>query len=497
MIRPLEQTTRSVNDLERFLGASESGSTVTFTGITTNSNDVLPGDLFVAAPGATPTSRHGSEFNEAAISRGAVAILCDHPIQTSEVPVILHPALTMMIGEVASWFYGSPSRAMACVGITGTNGKTTTATLLKQLWESDGRTTGLMGTLGVDIAGEFHPGTHTTPTATEVQSITATMLERHVRNLVMEVSSHALELGRVSGMRYAIAGFTNLSQDHLDFHGDMESYFQAKAKLFTSQYSDLGIINIDDAYGAQLFASATIPMVSVSRRDRKAHWFYERIETEHQGFRVAIRGESGILIEGFLPLLGEHNLDNALMAIAIAVLQGVDPLVIAAALPQLKSVAGRLELVKVGQDFQALVDFAHSPDAVVRILKTLRTAAHARSGRLIAVLGCGGDRDRTKRPLMGKALIDGADVAIFTSDNPRSEDPQSILDEMTIGLELNEESAIESDRRMAIALAVATAGSLDTVVVLGKGHETGQEIAGVKHPFDDRVELAQAIEALR
>lgn len=497
MIRPLEAHSKTIGELLRFLGLPETQSEISFTGITANSREVQSGDLFIAAPGATVDSRHGAEFVESAIANGASIVMSDRAIEFTGTPVIVIEELTAMIGEISSWFYRSPSRSMSCVGITGTNGKTTTATILKQLWEADQRSTGLVGTLGIDIAGDFHSGTHTTPSAPELQAILATMSERHIRNVAMEVSSHALSLGRVSGVRFNVVAFTNLSQDHLDFHGDMDQYFAAKSKLFTQQYGDLAIINIDDAHGARLLESASLPTVSISRSNRKANWFYDSIAPESNGYRIAIRGESGILIEGFLPFLGEHNLDNALIAVSIAVIQGVDPLVVAAALPRLQSVAGRLEMIDAGQKFQAVVDFAHSPDAVIRILETLRKPAHDRGGRLIAVLGCGGDRDNSKRPLMGKALLEGSDVAIFTSDNPRSEEPNRILDEMIHGLKLRDESTIEVDRRSAIALAVATATDNDTVVVLGKGHEVGQEIAGVKYPFDDRIELASAIEALR
>ena len=497
LIRPLEPHAKSLLELSRFLSLSESDSSATFTGITADSRDVQPGDLFIAAPGAQAGSHHGADFAQVAVVNGAVAILSDRHIHSINVPVIVTDQLPMMIGVVAAWFYGAPSRSMSCVGITGTNGKTTTATILKQFWEADQRATGLIGTLGIDIAGEFHPGTHTTPTAPELQSVLATMSERHIRNVAMEVSSHSLVQGRVQGTRFSLVGFTNLSQDHLDFHGDMESYFAAKALLFTQQYAEKALINIDDAYGARLVEQSELSVVTLSRSNRKANWFYDRAEAEANGYRIAIRGDSGILIEGFLPFLGEHNLDNALMAVASAVIDGVDPLVIAAALPQLKTVAGRLEIVDAGQKFKALVDFAHSPDAVVRILETLRKPTHERGGRLIAVLGCGGDRDASKRPIMGKALLEGSDVAIFTSDNPRSENPAAILNQMTAGLNLKAESAIEIDRRVAIALAVATASDEDTVVILGKGHEVGQEIAGVKYPFDDRIELARAIEALR
>jgi UDP-N-acetylmuramoyl-L-alanyl-D-glutamate--2,6-diaminopimelate ligase len=309
----------------------------------------------------------------------------------------------------------------------------------------------------------------------------------------MEVSSHALEARRVSGTKFAIVGFTNLTQDHLDFHGDMTSYFAAKSKLFNSEYSELGFVNIDDSYGRELFNNSQIPVVSLARVNSSAQWHYEQIDSTSRGYAVAIRGTGGILIEGEFNLIGEHNLDNLLMAVAIAVQFEVDPLVIGNSLPLLSAAAGRLESVDIGQKFLALVDYAHTPDAVTRTLATLKKST---TGRVIAVLGCGGDRDRTKREVMGRELLAGSDISIFTSDNPRSENPESILKEMVTGLNLGENSSVVVDRREAIALAVANALPGDCVIILGKGHESGQEISGVKYPFDDRIELARAIEEL-
>jgi UDP-N-acetylmuramoyl-L-alanyl-D-glutamate--2,6-diaminopimelate ligase len=309
----------------------------------------------------------------------------------------------------------------------------------------------------------------------------------------MEVSSHALEAKRVTGTKFAIVGFTNLTQDHLDFHGDMASYFAAKSKLFTNEYSNLGFVNIDDAYGQELFNNSQIPVISLARENSSAQWHFERIESTPRGYAVAIRGTGGILIEGNFNLIGEHNLDNLLMAVAIAAQFEVDPLVIGNSLSLVQAAAGRLESIDIGQKFLALVDYAHTPDAVTRTLATLRKSV---SGRLIVVLGCGGDRDKTKRPIMGQELLAGSDVSIFTSDNPRSENPESILKDMVSGLTLGENSSVVVDRREAIALAVANALPGDCVVILGKGHETGQEISGVKHAFDDRIELARAIEEL-
>jgi UDP-N-acetylmuramoyl-L-alanyl-D-glutamate--2,6-diaminopimelate ligase len=382
---------------------------------------------------------------------------------------------------------------MQIIGITGTNGKTTTTTILNQILEFAGKPTGLIGTIGIEIGPEKLQANFTTPEACDLQSLLATMQERHISHVSMEVSSHALEAKRVAGVKFSMVGFMNLTQDHLDFHGDMASYFAAKSKLFTSEYSDLGFVNIDDTYGKKLYNDPQIPMISLSRENREAQWRFERIDSTLRGYSVSIRGTGGILIEGEFNLIGEHNLDNLLMAVAIASQLEIDPIVIGNSFMHLKGAAGRLESVDIGQKFLALVDYAHTPDAVTRILATLRKSVN---GRVIAVLGCGGDRDKSKRPVMGRELLVGSDLAIFTSDNPRSEAPETILSEMIAGLELKENSVTIVDRREAIAFAVTNALPGDCVVILGKGHETGQEISGEKFPFDDRIELARAIEEL-
>jgi UDP-N-acetylmuramoyl-L-alanyl-D-glutamate--2,6-diaminopimelate ligase len=313
-----------------------------------------------------------------------------------------------------------------------------------------------------------------------------------MRNMFMEVSSHAVSLNRIGGAHFDIAAFTNLSQDHLDFHGDMDSYFAAKAALFSYKYADCAYINIDSAWSKKLLETQELPVVQISRHVRSADWYFERIETGVRSTAIAIRGTGGILIETTTKLVGDFNLDNLLMAIAISVASGIDPIDISAITPKLNGAEGRLEKVDLGQSFSALVDYAHSPDSVTRVLAALREST---AGKIIAVLGCGGDRDKSKRPLMGAALIAGSDVAIFTSDNPRSEDPVQIVKEMVSGLTLPSTSSIELDRKQAIDIAVAAAKPGDVVVILGKGHEPGQEVAGVKLNFDDRLVLAAAIEA--
>jgi UDP-N-acetylmuramoyl-L-alanyl-D-glutamate--2,6-diaminopimelate ligase len=308
----------------------------------------------------------------------------------------------------------------------------------------------------------------------------------------MEVSSHAIALDRIRGSHFAAVAFTNLTQDHLDFHSSMEEYFQVKAALFTFEYADLGFINIDDPYGARLAEGTRIPIRTLSRSNLKADWTYAGATAHLRGNDVSIRGLGGVLIEGKLPLHGSYNLDNALMAVAIAFESGVDPVEIAAILPSLTGARGRLEAVDIGQDFAAFVDYAHSPDAVARVLEACRSMTQ---GRVIAVLGCGGDRDASKRPLMGQALATGSDIAVFTSDNPRTEDPLKILDQMVDGVIMSTSDRVIPDRKVAIEYAVSLASRGDVVVVLGKGHETGQEREGVITPFDDCLVLAQSIEA--
>jgi UDP-N-acetylmuramoyl-L-alanyl-D-glutamate--2,6-diaminopimelate ligase len=501
-MRPITPQSRSLSQIIRFLdikdiedieGIEQEVLEVSISGISSNSQGIHPGDLFIAQAGVNAHSTHGAQFAESAIVAGAVAIISDGKgeFKSAAVPVITFPDIANVTGELTSWFYNHPSRAMFTVGITGTNGKTTTTSILYQLWKLANRSAASLGTLGTLIDGEHCAGTHTTPFAADLQSTLAAIVERGVTHTAMEVSSHSLVQDRVRGTRFSVVGFSNLSQDHLDFHGDMESYYSAKAKLFNLSYADRAVINVDDEYGLRLTNEISIPFSTLSRTNPKAQWSYANYQPIHNGFEVSIRGEGGILIEGEFPLVGEHNLDNALMAIAIAVESGVDPLLIAARLRELKAIPGRMESINLGQEFTAIVDFAHSPDSVEKILRSLKKTT---TGKVIAVLGCGGDRDATKRPIMGKLLYDLADIAIYTSDNPRSEDPLEILSEMTAGVTLDSHCHIEAERSAAIALAVNYAEAGDCVLILGKGHEVGQEIAGVKHPFDDRIELARAIE---
>ena len=491
MTRPIEEFKRTVEAVAAIANAELRGDAATvITGLTLSSKDVQEGDLFIALPGE---KNHGADFVKDAISLGAVAVLTDvaGAAKVKGVPVIVSSNPRRAAGVISAWFYSEPMRDLYSVGVTGTNGKTTVTTLLHQIMSAAGRESGLIGTVETRIGEEVITSKRTTPESSDLQALSAVMRERHMRNLVMEVSSHAIALERIRGSHFAVVAFTNLSQDHLDFHKTMQAYFEAKAKLFSYEFADLAVINIDDSYGIKLAELTELPVMTVSRHDQSATWHYTSISKDYVGAHVAIRGSAGILIEGKVHLHGGYNFDNLLMAVAIATESGIDPIDIAAILPQLTGAVGRLDAVRLGQNFTALVDYAHSPDAVTRVLETAREIS---DGRVIAVLGCGGDRDTSKRSLMGKALHDGADVAIYTSDNPRSEKADAILVQMTLGLEIHEPSAVIEDRADAIRAAVNEAQEGDVVLVLGKGHEKGQEINGTVHPFDDRVELARAIE---
>jgi UDP-N-acetylmuramoyl-L-alanyl-D-glutamate--2,6-diaminopimelate ligase len=478
MERPLEPSQKSLSTIATFVGAASDFEDVAITGMTHDSTAIEGGDIFLALPGAQV---HGASFWAKAKERGARAVITD-------------PYGATLISNFPTLVVDNPRRSagdLFSVGITGTNGKTTTTTLLHQIWSFAGRESGLIGTVETRIGAEIVPSIRTTPESCDLQALVATMRERHLQNFTMEVSSHALSLERIRGSHFSVVGFTNLSQDHLDFHHTMEEYFLAKAGLFSYEYADLAVINMDDVYGRRLADLAEVPIVKLSRRDPHADWSYASFQPHLRGNDISIRGTGGLLIEGWLPLHGEYNLDNALMAIAIACESGIDPIDVQALLPKLVGAVGRLESIDLDQDFGAFVDYAHTPDAVTRVLQACRQMS---TGKVIAVLGCGGDRDKSKRPLMGRALLDGSDVAIFTSDNPRSEDPQMILNQMTASLHVDYPNVEIVDRRIAIEHAVAQAGPGDIVVILGKGHETGQEIAGVVHSFDDRVVLGAAIE---
>ena len=462
---------------------------VVISGVSINAQKVLPGDLFIAFAGA---KTHGISYLEQAISNGAVAVLSDKKIEGS-IPSFIHPKPREIVGAISAWLYGHPFESMKAIGITGTNGKTTTANLVKQIWQLNSITSGLIGTLGIEIADEKLESARTTPEADDLQAVAAAMVEHGCKNLVMEVSSHAIDQGRIKGAKYEVVAFSNLTQDHLDYHLNMENYFQAKANLFTSEYAKVAVINVDDSYGKKLSQQVKIPVATVSRKDTNADLFLAKAEINNGTHQVEIKSKTGEILSENFALLGDYNLDNLLLAVAIVNSAGLSLDKIAPTISKLKSVPGRLESINAGQKFTALVDYAHTPDAVERVIATVKSAT---KGKIIGVLGCGGDRDASKRLLMGHALFNGCDLAVFTSDNPRSESAEAILKEMTKGLDLGNKGFIEIDRKSAIDLAVKNAQSGDVVLLMGKGHESGQEVNAVVTPFDDRVELAESIKRL-
>jgi len=406
-------------------------------------------------------------------------------------PALLVADPRARLGAVASRVYGDPSRRLAVYGVTGTNGKTTTAYLLEAGLRAAGATTGLLGTVETRVAGERLPSQRTTPEAPDLQALLALMVERGVTAVAAEVSSHALALGRVDGTHFRAGLFTNLSQDHLDFHPSMADYFEAKASLFAPGRCDVAVVDTAGSWGARL---ADRLRGQAGQRGvflgPGGDW---EIEGEQSPF--VLRSAGGRRLRAEVGLLGAFNVRNAALALVALVETGVDPDAVMRGVGALAGVPGRMERVDEGQPFLAVVDYAHTPEAVATLLRTLRPLTR---GTLVAVLGCGGDRDRGKRPLMGEAVARFADVAVLTDDNPRGEPSAAILSALedgAAGVPAGEraEVVVEPDRAAAIALAVARVRPGDTLVVAGKGHETGQEAAGRVAPFDDRAVLRAAI----
>jgi UDP-N-acetylmuramoyl-L-alanyl-D-glutamate--2,6-diaminopimelate ligase len=383
--------------------------------------------------------------------------------------------------------HDDPAAGMLVLGVTGTNGKTTTAFLLEAGLRAAGHRTGVVGTILTRIGDEVLPSVRTTPEAPDLQALLALMRERGTDAVAMEVSSHALALGRVDGLVVDTAVFTNLSQDHLDFHADMADYEAAKARLFTPAHARRGVVCTDDDAGRRIAGGAKVPIATLSTTGPDADWVVGDVDLRGEGSTFTLSGR-GAEVRAQVQLPGAFNVTNAALALAALAESGVDVHAAAEGVAELPGVPGRMERVDAGQPFLAVVDYAHTPDAVATLLRTVRAVT---TGEVLVVLGCGGDRDVAKRPLMGRAAAEGADVAILTSDNPRSEDPLEILRQMAAGAP---GAVVEPDRRTAIELAVARARAGDAVVVAGKGHETGQEVAGVVLPFDDRVVLREALE---
>ena len=470
-------------------GAGVSG--VRVSGVTLRASDVRPGDLFAALPGSRA---HGADFAAQALAAGAAAVLTDAAGATrpghGRVPVLVHPRPREVLGPVAAHVYGDPTARLSVLGVTGTSGKTTVAHLVEAGLAAAARPAGVVGTVGTRITGHKVPSALTTPEAPDLQALFAVMAEQGVTDVAMEVSSHALALDRVSGTRFTVAAFTNLSRDHLDFHHSMDEYFEVKAALFDGR-AEHNVICVDDEWGRRL-AEGTPNAVTVATAGEADWRAVGRTADACGGQSFTAVTPDGAELKVELRLPGAFNVANALVALASLDAVGVPAATAAAGFADL-AVPGRMQRIEEGQPFLAVVDYAHKPGAVAALLDALRPQV---PGRLIVVLGCGGDRDRGKRPTMGAVAAGRAEVLIVTDDNPRSEDPAAIRAEMIAGAEAEPghgEIVEIGDRQAAIAAAVARAQPRDVVVVAGKGHETGQEVRGVRHPFDDAVELASAL----
>ena len=459
---------------------------VEVTNLAYDNRAVRNGTLFFCVSGFT---RDGHDFAPDAIARGAVALVVEQPLNLG-VPEIEVPSVRAAMAPAAAAFYGDPTASLTTVGVTGTNGKTTTAFLVRALLEADERQTGLLGTVTSVVGGEERSVERTTPEAIDLQRTFREMVDGGDVACAMEVSSHALDLHRADAIHFAVAIFTNLTQDHLDFHGTMEEYFLAKRRLFTDGRPKYAVINVDDPYGARL--ASEIPDAVTFAIEREATYRASDVETDLTGSRFTVDGPDGVT-ELRSPLPGLFNVYNVLGALAAVRALGVSAETSRAAIETAGSVPGRFEPVDAGQDFAVLVDYAHTPDSLENVLRAAGGLVDGRGGRVHVVFGCGGDRDRGKRPLMGEIAKKLADRVIVTSDNPRSENPEAIIKEILVGTGPDTEH--DPDRRAAINTAIASARPGDVVVIAGKGHEQGQEFeGGRKIPFDDVTVAREALE---
>ncbi len=484
--RPAHPPATPLADVARWAGVAEvPESPTSVTGVTLDSRRVRPGDLYVALPGSRA---HGATFADQAVGSGAAAVLTDAagPV-TAAVPVLVGTDLRRRLGDLSAQVYGRPGEALATIGVTGTQGKTTTTRLAEAALQAAGVRAACVGTIGTRIAGEDVKTSLTTPEAPDLHALFAVMREHEVAVCAMEVSSHALVMGRVDGVVFDVAVFLNLGHDHLDFHADVEDYYRAKASLFTAERARRAVVCVDDEHGRRLageVAAAGLPLRTFGLAD-DAEWRAVDVDLLREGSRFTVAAPDGRRFPAGVALPGEFNVVNALAALAAVDAAGLDPEPVAAAMATSGGVPGRLERVEEGQDFLVVVDYAHKPDAVAAAIATLRPLADG--GRVLVVLGGGGDRDRGKRPVMGEIAARLADVLVVTDDNPRTEDPAAIRAELLAGTRDGAAEVLEvGDRRAAIEEALRRAGPGDVVLVAGKGHETGQEVDGVVHPFDDR-----------
>jgi UDP-N-acetylmuramoyl-L-alanyl-D-glutamate--2,6-diaminopimelate ligase len=471
-------------------------------GVKHDSRRCEPGDLFLAVAGS---QSDGAEHIADAVARGAVAVLAERPLMAA-VPVLVSANALLALARIARLLYDDPSAGLKVVGVTGTNGKTTTSYLVEALIKADGDRPATLGTVNFRGPGGLLPATHTTPMADDLMRLCRWAAESDATHLVLEVSSHGLAMHRVDGLHFDVAAFTNLSQDHLDYHGDFESYEAAKRRLFTELSPNWSVINVDDERGRALAESLRGGVLRCSKYagpgvDVGAVSF----QCERAGIRAEISTPAGAFqLES--PLVGEHNLENLLIAIGCGHALGIEPTVMQHALASAQGAPGRLERVEHPNDVLVFVDYAHTPDALARVLATVRGSTR---GRLIALFGAGGDRDPGKRPLMGQASAELADIVVLTSDNPRSERPERILEAIEAGVRSGGMALlapaelatarrgywVEPDRRSAISLAISLARAGDSVLLAGKGHEKVQIVGDKRLPFDDVVEAQAAIES--
>ncbi|WP_370636123.1 UDP-N-acetylmuramoyl-L-alanyl-D-glutamate--2,6-diaminopimelate ligase [Aeromicrobium sp. Leaf350] len=488
--RPQESPRRDLSDLLRTVDPTATAPAgVEISGISLGSRQVVPGDLFAALPGARA---HGARFAADATAAGAVAVLTDPAgaaeigPHATEVPVVVLDDPRAALGRLSAELFDHPTRSFTSLGVTGTQGKTTSTYLAEA---AAGSPSAVVGTIGTRILGRPVASSLTTPEAPQLQALFAVMREEGVRTCAMEVSSHALVKQRVDGFAFDVAVFLNLGRDHLDFHVDVDDYFAAKAMLFTPEHARRGVVNLDDEHGRKLARTAGVPMTTYSTEGSPADWRAVNVRSHRLGSELQLVGPHGEAVDVTVPLPGAFNVSNAVAVLVALAGEGRDLDELAAGLASSPGVPGRMEHVEAGQDFTVVVDYAHKPDAVTAVLHALRPVT---AGRLIVVLGAGGDRDAGKRPIMGAAAAELADVLVVTDDNPRSEDPARIRREVLAGAAGPAETIEIGGRAEAIAHAVSLARRGDTVVVAGKGHETGQEIDGVVHPFDDR-EVVRAV----
>ena len=468
------------------------GDPATMVGdVVLDTRKVAPGALFCCVPGARVD---GHDLAGKALDAGAVALVVQRPLEL-EAPQLVVGGVRDALAPLAAAFFDHPSRRLDLVGVTGTNGKTTTTFLLEAIFRAAGRVPGVLGTVEVRVGDDRRPAIHTTPEAPDLQRLLAEMADSGVQAAAMEVSSHGLALHRVDGTRFKAAIFTNLTQDHLDFHADLDDYFLAKRRLFTPAFTPLGVVNLDDPHGRLLAGTAEVAVVTTGTA-ADADWRATDVAASLEGtsFRVASPAGSRPVR---LRLAGQFNVANALGALAAADALGIDLDTAVAGLEALAGVPGRFERVDAGQPFTVLVDYAHTPDSLDNLLQAARAVT---GGRVLVVFGCGGDRDRAKRPIMGEIAGRLADLAVVTSDNPRSEDPEAIVAQVAEGVARSAGPGgflVEVDRRTAIRTALAMAAPGDAVLLAGKGHEQGQELAGGrKVPFDDRQVATEELRVL-